>query len=58
MSGKKLTDNQIMEIIEKGRTAVLKGFKSKAGNTFDASLLLSDGKVHFVFAPKADDAKQ
>lgn len=58
MSGKQLTDSQIMELIEKGRTSVLKGFKSKAGNSFDASLLLADGKVHFVFAPRTEEAKQ
>ncbi len=57
MSGKKLSDNQITTLIEKGRTSVLKGFKSQAGNSFDAALFLSDGKVHFEFAPKGDAQK-
>ena len=49
MSGKTLTDNQIRTLLEHGRTPVIKGFRSKAGKSFNASLLLSDGKVHFVF---------
>ncbi|WP_210461826.1 type IA DNA topoisomerase [Pantoea ananatis] len=39
---KKLTLNQIETIIKKGRSAVIKGFKSKAGKTFDASIILED----------------
>ena len=52
ISEKKLSDNQIKTLIEKGKTPVIKGFKSKAGKSFDASLILSEGKVHFVFEPK------
>lgn len=51
MSGKNLTDDQIRTLIEKGRTPVIKGFRSQSGKLFDAALLLSAGKVHFIFAP-------
>ncbi|EOR94123.1 DNA topoisomerase III [Arcticibacter svalbardensis MN12-7] len=54
MCEKKLTDEEIMGLIATGKTAVIKGFKSKAGNVFDASLLLSEGKAHFVFEPKGE----
>ena len=33
-----LTDKQIVELLTKGKTTVIKGFKSKAGKPFDASL--------------------
>ncbi|PWG79524.1 type IA DNA topoisomerase, partial [Pararcticibacter amylolyticus] len=52
MSGVKLTDEQISSLIDTGKTEIIEGFKSQSGNVFAASLLLSDGKVHFVFAPK------
>ncbi|WP_207425218.1 type IA DNA topoisomerase [Pedobacter sp. SYSU D00535] len=52
MSEKKLSDNQIKTLLEKGKTPVIKGFKAKSGKSFDASLFIADGKVHFFFAPK------
>lgn len=52
MSEKTLTDEQIMMLIEKGKTDVIRGFKSKSGNVFDASLILANGKAHFVFEPR------
>lgn len=52
MSGVKLTDEQISSLIDTGKTEIIEGFKSQSGNVFAASLLLSEGKVHFVFAPK------
>ena len=39
-SDKKLSDSQIKALIGKGKTGKIKGFKSKAGKTFDASLKL------------------
>lgn len=55
MSEKKLSDNQIRTLLKHGKTPVIKGFKSKSGNTFNASLLLSGGKVHFVFERRESD---
>lgn len=37
-AGKNLTENQVKILIQKGRTAKLKGFKSKQGKPFEASL--------------------
>lgn len=54
ISGKTLSDNQIRTLLEHGKTPVIKGFRSKAGKSFNASLLLSDGKVHFVFERPAE----
>lgn len=49
VAGKTLTANQIESLLTTGRTAVIKGFKSKAGKSFDAPLRLStEGKVEFA----------
>jgi DNA topoisomerase-3 len=45
---KKLTDNQLKTLIEKGKTNILKGFKSKAGTPFDAALEFKEGRVVFI----------
>lgn len=50
-AGKKITVKQAQELIGKKKTRVIKGFKSKAGKSFDAALVLGqDGKVGFKFA--------
>ncbi|MCB2295720.1 topoisomerase C-terminal repeat-containing protein [Clostridium algoriphilum] len=41
IAGKKLTEKQAIQLIEKGKTNKIKGFKNKAGKKFDASLLYS-----------------
>ena len=49
---KKLTTKQVEILLQKGRTGMIKGFKSKAGKNFDAMLILQDkptGKVRFEF---------
>jgi DNA topoisomerase-3 len=52
-SGKDLTDGQLKELLTKGKTGVVKGFKSKAGKGFEASLVLDgDYKVKFAFPEK------
>lgn len=45
---KKLTDNQIKLLITKGKTGILKGFKSKEGNPFEAALEFIEGRVRFI----------
>jgi len=48
VAGKKITAKQARDLLAKGRTGVIRGFKSKAGKTFDAILVLGqDGKVGF-----------
>ena len=50
MAGKKLTEKQIHTLIAKGKTGVIKGFKSKKGNKFDARLKLGpECKAAFDF---------
>ena len=51
--GKELSDKQLAELLTKGRTGVIKGFKSKEGKAFDASLVLRpDFFVGYEFADK------
>ena len=50
MAGKKLTEKQIHTLIAKGKTGVIKGFKSKKGRKFDARLKLGpECKAAFDF---------
>jgi DNA topoisomerase-1 len=53
IAGKLITDNQVATLITKGRVGPLKGFTSKAGKPFEASLVCtskSDWKTIFDFA--------
>jgi len=54
IAGKKVTPLQAKSLLEKGKTGIIKGFKSKKGGKFDAALQLKDGKVEFVFTNKAE----
>lgn len=47
--GKKVTAAMIKEILEIGYTKKMKGFKSKAGKSFEASLILDNDKVRLKF---------
>ena len=50
---KQLTDSQITELVSKGETGIVKGFKSKAGKPFDAALKMDDHfKIVFQFSEK------
>ena len=50
---KKLPAKQIEKIFENGQTEVIKGFKSKAGNKFDARLTFDDDfKIKPLFAER------
>lgn len=59
IAGKTLTPLQVETLLQKGRTRVMRGFKSKAGKPFQAALVLEKGAVRFDFdaaskpAPKA-----
>ena len=51
--GKELSDNQLAALLTKGRTGVIRGFRSREGKTFDASLVLRpDFSVGYRFADK------
>jgi DNA topoisomerase-3 len=41
-SGKDLSDKHLIDLLTKGKTSLIKGFKSKAEKTFDACLRLDD----------------
>ena len=48
--GKTLSENDVKAVIEKGKSSLLKGLKSKAGKTFDAYIVLKeDGGTEFEF---------
>lgn len=50
IASKKLTDNQIIELIKKGKSPLIKGLVSKSEKKFDAYLVLqSGGGVGFEF---------
>ena len=55
---KELSDNQAQQLLEKGKTSLIKGFTKKAGGTFDAYLVLNDeGEVKFEFPKKRKSRK-
>ncbi|MCR5671454.1 MAG: topoisomerase C-terminal repeat-containing protein [Butyrivibrio sp.] len=49
VAGKTLTPGQVKSFFENGTTGVIKGLKSKAGNKFDAELVLSPDKSGSTF---------
>ena len=49
MSGKRISARTAKTLLRDGATSVLKGFKWKSKQTFDARLKLQDGKVSFDF---------
>lgn len=52
-SGKDLTDGQLKELLLKGKTPLIKGFKSKENKPFDAIIAFdADYKTIFEFPPK------
>lgn len=46
---KQITDKQIVELVTKRKTGLIKGFKGKNGKAFDASLVL-DGQFNVAFS--------
>ncbi|KAA6299872.1 MAG: DNA topoisomerase 3 [Candidatus Ordinivivax streblomastigis] len=52
-SEKQLSDKQITDLLRAGKTAIIKGFKSKAGKSFDAPLKFDDNfQVVYDFPEK------
>ena len=49
IAGKKISVRTAQTLLRKGRSPLLKGFKSKAGKLFEARLKLEDGAVRFDF---------
>jgi DNA topoisomerase-3 len=56
--GKKLTEQQVVELVQKGKTGIIKGFKGKHGKSFEAALRFDDDfKVSFEFSIVPDKPK-
>jgi DNA topoisomerase-3 len=56
VSGKRISAAQAKRLLEKGRTGQLKGFKSKAGRTYSAALVLdAEHKVKLEFEGAVGD---
>ena len=50
---KQLTDSQITDLVTKGKTSLIKGFKSKEGKAFDAHVAFDkDFRTVYEFPPK------
>jgi DNA topoisomerase-3 len=53
ISEKELSDKQVLELLTKGKTAVINGFKSKAGKVFAAALKFDENyRTVFEFSEK------
>lgn len=58
-SGKDLTDGQLKDLLTKGKTGTIKGFKSKENKPFDASVAFDAAyKTVFSFPPKIGNSKK
>ncbi|OJX87365.1 MAG: DNA topoisomerase III [Paludibacter sp. 47-17] len=58
-SCKDLTDGQLKDLLAKGKTGIIKGFKSKENKPFDAAVAFdADYKMVFSFPPKAGNSKK
>ena len=56
---KQLSDKQIVELVTKRKTGLIKGFKGKNGKAFDASLVLDEQfNVGFSFPKKKEKPKK
>ncbi len=54
MAEKSLTEAQVRELLKKGRTSTIRGFKSKSGKKFDARVALSKDENQKVTGLKFD----
>ncbi|HAR6185102.1 TPA: hypothetical protein I1702_001533 [Staphylococcus pseudintermedius] len=52
VADKTISASDIKALLRKGKTKLIKGFKSRKGTKFDAYLKLEDNKVGFEFAKK------
>jgi DNA topoisomerase-3 len=56
MAKRAISARMVKQLLAKGRTDAIKGFKSKAGKPFDAGLEWKDGKVSFWFPERVAEA--
>ena len=59
-AGKELTNDQLKALLTEGRTGIIKGFKSKQGNSFDAVVTLNHDtfQTEFSFPERKKSAKK
>ena len=58
-AGKELTNEQLKSLLTEGRTGIIKGFKSKQGNSFDAVVRLNDQfETEFSFPGRKKSARK
>ena len=58
VAGKLLSDKEITDLLTEGRTAVLYGFKSKQGKSFDAALAFDEEfRIKFIFDETKNKSK-
>lgn len=58
-AGKELTNDQLKSLLNEGRTGIIKGFKSKQGNSFDAVVRLNDQfETEFSFPERKKSARK
>jgi len=53
MCKKEVSREQAVQLVEKGKTDLIKGFISKKGRPFDAFLLRNDARIRWEFPPRA-----
>lgn len=57
VSDKKLSSKNLADLLEKGKTGLIKGFKNKEGKKFDAALKMAEWRVVFDFGDRPGQAK-
>ena len=58
IAGKEVSEEHVKQLLEKGKTSLMKGFAKKAGGTFDAYLVLDEtGEVKFEFLKRRKGRK-
>ena len=59
-AGKELTNDQLKALLTEGKTGIIKGFKSKQGNAFDAVVILNREtyQTEFSFPERKKSAKK
>lgn len=59
IAGKAITKAQAIKLLNKGKTDLIKGFKSKTGNSFEAYLILKENnEVGFYFPPRKEQKNE
>lgn len=50
IAGKTISESTAKKLIKNGKTNIIKGFKNRAGKSFDSVLVIKEGKVVFDFS--------